>query len=888
MASSRLRVLPVLLAAVGLSILIPACGDEEVPAPTTPAPAPTPTPPAPAPEPAPDPPAVPTGLQISASGESFIEWSWTPVPEVSGYDVQYSTNEAFTDEDEVIARTAEQFSYRRTGLAAETSGYLRVRSAAGTGDDRITSDWSTHVTGMTMAAAPAVPATPTNVRVTGRTDTTITWSWNAVEGAAGYQVQHSDSATLADDAPTAFASTTTHTVSRLASRTDHYLRVRAYSGTISEPVFGGWSATVEGATDGPPTPPAPTQLARPTGLNAGTPTRNSIPLEWDEVDDVDRYQVQQQAEGASWGNARCDGSDNEVNDEACVATGLEQGTRYDFRVRAVPAASATGLAASPWSSAITATTTGRATVAVDDGGLNVRWRSEGEDQTGPQITWTWDPVDDRSQQPLIDHYVALLQPTNDLDDCPNLSSAPLPAANAVTDETDSYNKWHDLDSDISFTLTVGDLDGNPGLTGEVRGLCVVRTWEDERKIRQFGEVSVVWATAVPFSTPGNTKRDNTSTSVTTSIGWEFQRDAGFDYVLRLLTTGADTGEATTDAADCAEGQAVPSPDAVGRQNVDIFHTERNPDPYTIYQLCVQAENDYGASEWTFVGGTTGHATSRPAAPSAPTLQADQSNVVRDANRIQTVNSLFWSVRHKAGTPKDGDDYAIAVFLSTEDSIPRNDQIQTRCNAALAAGAGTADILLATDEKLDTSSGFSRYNGNSAFDLEFAPTAAILDSTDAFDQYYFYTCIRADDTPGETDTNHGPWTISRTSGFVSGALLTPGVSGLAVAAVGIPASPATPTRGQFTATWTANPAATRYEIQYVIADTDSVTDPVDTTTVRSTADLEYVVTQSFPSTTNRGSSNSFTGSFRVRYYRTAGGITLRGDWSSVVSDAVTYP
>ena len=143
------------------------------------------------------------------------------------------------------------------------------------------------------------------------------------------------------------------------------------------------------------------------------------------MDDVDRYQVQQQAEGASWGNARCDGSDNEVNDEACVATGLEQGTRYDFRVRAVPAASATGRAASPWSSAITATTTGRAAVAVDDGGLNLRWRSEGEDQgNAPQITWTWDPVDDRALQPLIDHYVALLLPEDAYDDCPNLSTAP--------------------------------------------------------------------------------------------------------------------------------------------------------------------------------------------------------------------------------------------------------------------------------------------------------------------------------------------------------------------------------------------------------------------------------------------------------------------------------
>ena len=286
MASSRLRVLPLLLAAVGLSILIPACGDEEVPAPTTPAPAPTPTPPAPAPEPAPDPPAVPTGLQISARGENFIEWSWTPVPEVSGYDVQYSTNEAFTDEDEVIERTAEQISYRREDLAAETPGYLRVRSAAGTGDDRVTSGWSTHVTGMTTAAEPTAPAAPTNVRVTSKGSDYLVWSWDEVPGAAGYHAQHSGTSAFSDDSRELYPSgTTTGRITGLEAGTDRYLRVRAYFGTRSEAVYGPWSATSQGTTESapaPPTPPAPTQLARPTGLTAGTPSRNSIPLEWDE------------------------------------------------------------------------------------------------------------------------------------------------------------------------------------------------------------------------------------------------------------------------------------------------------------------------------------------------------------------------------------------------------------------------------------------------------------------------------------------------------------------------------------------------------------------------------------------------------------------------------
>ena len=131
-------------------LLLPACGGDTGSPGTTPAP----PPPTPAPPPPPAPPAAPTGLRVSGSGEDFLEWTWNAVEGADGYDVQFSTNEAFTDEDEIVPRTAEQTSYRREDLMAGSSGYLRVRSAAGTGDERVTSDWSAHVAGMTDAAPP--------------------------------------------------------------------------------------------------------------------------------------------------------------------------------------------------------------------------------------------------------------------------------------------------------------------------------------------------------------------------------------------------------------------------------------------------------------------------------------------------------------------------------------------------------------------------------------------------------------------------------------------------------------------------------------------------------------------------------------------------------------
>ena len=143
-----------------LLLALAACGGDgpgqPAPAPTAP-PAPAPAP-APTPPPTPEPPEAPAGLRVSATGADFIEWSWNPVLEVSSYQVQYSLDETFTEEDEVIDRTADETSYRRENLPGETTAYLRVRSSSGTGEELIRSAWSAHLAGMT--AAPPIEITP--------------------------------------------------------------------------------------------------------------------------------------------------------------------------------------------------------------------------------------------------------------------------------------------------------------------------------------------------------------------------------------------------------------------------------------------------------------------------------------------------------------------------------------------------------------------------------------------------------------------------------------------------------------------------------------------------------------------------------------------------------
>ena len=139
--------LPVL--AVGAALVLPACEDT----PATPAPAPAPSPAPPPPPPAPQPPDAPANLQLSAAGEGYLEWSWDAVEAADGYEVQFSLDEEFADHDEVIDTGAETV-YRREALPPRTGASLRVRSYAGTGDDRLRSDWASPIAATTLAPLP--------------------------------------------------------------------------------------------------------------------------------------------------------------------------------------------------------------------------------------------------------------------------------------------------------------------------------------------------------------------------------------------------------------------------------------------------------------------------------------------------------------------------------------------------------------------------------------------------------------------------------------------------------------------------------------------------------------------------------------------------------------
>ena len=288
-ASSRGWAL-LLILFLGAGLLVPACGDEEVPTPTTPAPPPPPppTPPPPEPEPEPEPPATPTGLRVSATTETSITWTWNAVEGATAYAVQISMDEIFGDDDAIaLALTP---THTVSDLAPSTSIYFRVQAVVGTSlEDALRSEWSTHVTGMTAMPPPPPepPAVPSGLQVSASGDDFVEWSWNAVEGADGYEVQFSTNE-MFDGAETIGRTEeeTSYRRQPLPAGTTAFVRVRSYSGTGEDRLESGWSTHVTGTTDQPMPP------ATPANLQVGACGEGCLEWTWDEVEGADGYDVQ--------------------------------------------------------------------------------------------------------------------------------------------------------------------------------------------------------------------------------------------------------------------------------------------------------------------------------------------------------------------------------------------------------------------------------------------------------------------------------------------------------------------------------------------------------------------------------------------------------------------
>jgi fibronectin type 3 domain-containing protein len=206
--------------------------------------------------------ASPGGLAVTGQTENSVSLSWQAVSNATGYKVYKGSSSGAVNEYVVEVASA---SYTVTDLTADTSYYFTVSAVYEIGESLP----SAAVQGETSLS------TPQGLSVTGQTENSVTLSWQAVSGAAGYKVYKGSSSDAVNEyaAETASASCT---VTGLAASTSYYFAVSA----VYEDRGSLLSAAVQGETSETMTP-----------VPILTVGDQSLTVSWNPIASADSYNV---------------------------------------------------------------------------------------------------------------------------------------------------------------------------------------------------------------------------------------------------------------------------------------------------------------------------------------------------------------------------------------------------------------------------------------------------------------------------------------------------------------------------------------------------------------------------------------------------------------------
>jgi titin len=173
------------------------------------------------------------------------------------------------------------------------------------------------------------PAAPTGAATAVLSSSAIRVSWNAVPGAASYEIYYQIGSTSAsmNYAGTSLSALYTHT--GLSPETTYYYSIKA----VNSAGASGYSSSVSGTTQQVSTPPS-----APTGVTASVLSSNSIRVSWNPVSTATSYEIYYERGSSSRYYAGTSSSASYTH------TGLSPNAKYYYYIKAVNSAGTSGYA----------------------------------------------------------------------------------------------------------------------------------------------------------------------------------------------------------------------------------------------------------------------------------------------------------------------------------------------------------------------------------------------------------------------------------------------------------------------------------------------------------------------------------------------------------------
>jgi fibronectin type 3 domain-containing protein len=288
-------------------------------------------------------------VRVNAVTDSSASLAWDAVNGATGYNVYRcgSENGTYT---RVNHSTISSAGYTDTGLDPLTEYYYKVSATIFELEGILSSP---------VSCTTLMPA-PDNVRVTSVTDGSISFTWNAVNGASGYNIYRSSSV---DGVYTKVNSSVVTQVfyadTGLSSNTNYHYRVSAVTNSIESVLSSVLSVA--------------TLLPAPENLRITAATDISVSLGWDALSGASGYNV--------YRSVSENGTYTKINSFVIIAvsytnTGVSADTNYYYKICAVSSEGVEGIRSNAVSVAtpISAPNNVRVT-SVTDNSISLAWNA---------------------------------------------------------------------------------------------------------------------------------------------------------------------------------------------------------------------------------------------------------------------------------------------------------------------------------------------------------------------------------------------------------------------------------------------------------------------------------------------------------------------------------